>query len=175
MTKRDSLPWLLFDWGDTLMRVFPLSPGPMHTWPRVEAMPGAIDVLAALRPNWQLALATNAADSHEADIWAALQRVGLDALLDRVYCFRKIGHRKPAPEFYTYILEDLGISASQAMMVGDDFDADVLGANQVGMYGVWINEGGAVPRSSPLHETIQSLDELPALLAIRRVYLDGER
>jgi putative hydrolase of the HAD superfamily len=32
---------LLFDWGDTLMRVFPEYVGPMAAWPKVEAMPHA--------------------------------------------------------------------------------------------------------------------------------------
>jgi hypothetical protein len=101
---------LLFDWGDTLMRDFKDYPGPMKDWPRLEAIPGAAEALAALQPVWILALATNANDSDEADIRAALQRVNLDQFLDRVYCSKNVGHKKPSVAFYQYILVDLGLT-----------------------------------------------------------------
>src|SRR5512139_810619 len=95
---------LLFDWGDTLMRVFPQYPGPMSAWPQVAAMPHALEALSILHPDYTLCLATNAADSTEAEIRLALARVALDPYLDRVYCFRKIGYKKPLPEFFNFIL-----------------------------------------------------------------------
>jgi hypothetical protein len=104
---------LLFDWGDTLMRVFPEFDGPMAAWPRVEAMPFANEILADLHLRYGLALATNAADSEETEIRAALDRVGLGKLLDKVYCYRNIGHKKPSKEFFDYVLADLGIEQSQ--------------------------------------------------------------
>ena len=80
---------ILFDWGDTLMRDFREFSGPMASWPEVRALPGAGEVLSALRPHWRLALATNAADSSEAEIRDALERVDLSPLIDKVYCFRR--------------------------------------------------------------------------------------
>jgi HAD superfamily hydrolase (TIGR01509 family) len=132
---------ILFDWGDTLMRVLPEFDGPMKDWPRVEAVPGAFETLTALHEEWILALATNAADSDEQDIRAALRRVDLDRLLDKVYCFKKIGFRKPSPEFFAYILEDLGLPPDQVIMVGDDYAADVLGAWQCGLRAAWFKQG----------------------------------
>ena len=78
---------ILFDWGDTLMRVFPEYDGPMVGWPEVAAVSHAAEALEALRPGWLLAVATNAAASEEADIRAALRRAGLDRFFDRIYCF----------------------------------------------------------------------------------------
>jgi putative hydrolase of the HAD superfamily len=79
----------------------------MVTWPRVETLPHVEDTLIQLRADWRMALATNAAASEEGEIWQALARVGLDRLLDRVYCYRTIGHKKPSREFFDYILCDL--------------------------------------------------------------------
>ena len=132
---------ILFDWGDTLMRVLPEYHGPMKDWPRVEAVPGAAEMLAALHQERTLALATNAADSDEQDIRAALRRADLERWLDHIYCFKKIGFRKPSPEFFAYILEDLGLPAEQVIMVGDDYMADVLGARQCGLRAVWFKQG----------------------------------
>ena len=155
---------LLFDWGNTLMREFAGAAGPMVDWPRVAAMPGAVEALTLLRRERWLALATNAVDSDEAQIRGALARVGLEVLLDAVYCFRRIGHRKPSEAFFRHILADLGIGPDRVIMIGDDFDADVLGANRAGLRAVWFNERTAERLSGPLYRTIHHFDELAATL-----------
>lgn len=155
---------ILFDWGDTLMRVFPEFSGPMKDWPTLEAVPGAAEMLSVLRQNWILALATNAADSEEEDIRLALHRVGLDIYLDKIYCFKTIGHTKPSPEFFGYILDDLGLSPELAVMVGDDYAADVLGANRCGVRAVWFNEHTREEHKNKKQRTIHELGALPELL-----------
>ena len=128
---------ILFDWGDTLAWSTQEYHGPMKDWPRVEAVPGALETLTALHEEWILALGPNATNSDEQDIRAALRRVGLDQWLDKIYCFKKIGHRKPLPEFFAYILKDLGLPAEQVIMVGDDYVADMLGARRCGLRAVF--------------------------------------
>jgi HAD superfamily hydrolase (TIGR01509 family) len=157
---------ILFDWGDTLMRDDPRSSGPMVSWPEVAVVPGALEVLPQLRLHYRLALATSADVSTEAEIWAALGRVGLEKLLDKVYCFRNTGHRKPSREFYDYILQDLGLQAADLVMVGDHFEADVLGANRVGIPAIWLNPRTDETRIGELYRTIHRLDELPLALEI---------
>jgi putative hydrolase of the HAD superfamily len=157
---------ILFDWGDTLMRDFKEYSGPMKDWPVVEAIPGAAEMLAALHPHWRLALATNAEVSSEADIRAALKRVDLDCWLDKIYCFKKIRYKKPALEFYRYILADLKLSPECLCMVGDNYEADVLGANACGMRAIWFNSHSLEERSGHLHRTIHALSALPEVLKI---------
>ncbi len=154
---------LLFDWGDTLMCVLEYS-GPMARWPRVQAVPHVVEVLTELHPQWQTALATNAVDSDPAEIRAALDRVGLDALLDRVYAFRAVGHRKPSRKFYEHIADDLHLDGARLVMVGDDFEADVLGANQAGLYAIWFNERSREELTGRLYRTIHDFRQLPAAL-----------
>ena len=155
---------ILFDWGDTLMRDFKGFNGPMKDWPRLEVIPGAADMLAALRSDWILAIATNADVSDEADIWLALQRVHLDQWLDKVYCFKNIGHKKPSVEFYQYILDDLKLTPRSIFMVGDNYEADVLGANACGIRAVWFNEHSLEMRENDLQRTIHELGKLPEAL-----------
>jgi putative hydrolase of the HAD superfamily len=136
----------------------------MAAWPQVEAMPYAEEVLSELHTRTMLAVATNAADSDEVEIRAALGRVGLNKLLDKVYCYRKIGHKKPSKEFFGYILSDLGLEPSQAIMVGDDFEADVVGANNCGIQAIWYNSRTEENRESLMHRTIHDLRSLPKVL-----------
>jgi HAD superfamily hydrolase (TIGR01549 family) len=118
---------------------FPEYIGLMKDWPRVEAVPGAAEMLARLHTDWILCLATNAADSTETDIRAALRRVELEKYIDKIYCFKTVGHKKPFREFFDHILRDLGLSAENVIMVGDDYITDVLGAQQAGLRAVWFN------------------------------------
>ena len=155
---------ILFDWGDTLMRDLTEFSGPMKDWPRVEAVPGAAQVLAALHDDWLLALATNATDSDEQDIRLALQRVDLDHWLDKIYCYKKMGCRKPSPEFFEYILEDLGKTPDQAIMVGDYYEVDVLGAARCGLRAIWFNEGSEEEHNNDLQRTIHELARLPDII-----------
>ena len=157
---------LLLDWGDTVMRVFPEYEGPMSAWPRVEAIKGITEALAALRTDWTIALATNAADSEEREIWSALAKAGLDQLIDRVYCFRGVGHRKSAPAYFQHVLADLGVDPNDAVMVGDDFEADVVSANRSGIRAIWFHEDASERATGALHRTIRDLRELPEALEL---------
>ena len=156
---------VLFDWGDTLMRDFPEFSGPMATWHYVEALPNVKEVLSELRPQWTLALATNTVNSDETAIWEALDRVGLRSLLDKVYCFQTIGHSKPAPDFFDYIVKNLGLDRHRLVMVGDGFEKDVLGANQSGIRGIWFNESSTEVKIGKMHSTISDFRSLPDALA----------
>ena len=139
------------------MKVFPEFSGPMVDWPEVAAAPYAAQVLAELHPHCILALATNARDSREDQIWSALERACLSVHLDKVYCYQNIGQLKPARQFYEYILMDLQLPAEQVIMVGDDWQADVLGANQASLRAIWLNTHDAEQRSGPQFQTIHTL------------------
>lgn len=155
---------VLFDWGDTLMVDFDL-PGPMASWPRVEAVLGAVDTLEALRAQgWLICLATNAADSNETDIRAALARVGIDSLIDRIYCSRAVGYPKPHPAFFQHISADTGFPPSEMVMVGDNLANDVLGAVRAGLRAVLLHPGSAVCAGGKDWWTVGSLSDVPALI-----------
>jgi HAD superfamily hydrolase (TIGR01458 family) len=48
---------------------------------------------------------------------------------------------KPSPEFFASARAQLGVDADRTAMVGDDIDADVLGAQAVGLTGVLVRTG----------------------------------
>lgn len=156
---------MLLDWGDTLMVDSDGCSGPMVGWEYVEAIPHARDTLRELRSRgWRLALATNAGDSHERNIRTALARVEMDELLDRVYCSSAVGYTKPAPEYFDFIKNDLGVEASELVMVGDHLGADVIGANRAGLRAVWLSRDGRTAPPDDMRRTICDLAQLPGLL-----------
>jgi HAD superfamily hydrolase (TIGR01458 family) len=75
---------------------------------------------------------------------------------------------KPAPAFFTAALQALGVTAAEAVMAGDDIDADVLAAQRIGIAGVLVRTGkytdDAVHAAGAPDHIIDSIASLPALL-----------
>jgi len=134
----------LFDWGDTLMVDAPGQPGPMCDWPEVRLVENAAECLARLAVRATCHLATNAQDSDRESIHRALQRGGIDAYLQEVFCFKDVGHMKPEPAYFGFIVDKLGCSPADVVMVGDSLASDVLGAMRCGLQAVWYNPAGAM-------------------------------
>jgi len=172
--KRAATPLqvVFLDWGNTLMVDYGTQSGPMAAWPEVRAVDGAQDALRRLRPHYRLLVATNADDSGERDVLAALSRVGLDELVDGVVSSRDVGARKPDAFFYRAALLRAGraglpLAPSRAVMVGDSWPNDVAGARAAGLRVVWLNpskarrpDGAAAPDAE-----IRRLADLPPALA----------
>lgn len=158
-------PFVMFDWGDTIMKDNPALKTPMVQWPTVEAIAGAEEVLSAIHPRHTIIMATGAAQSDEPDIRLALRRVKLDNYFDHIFCFKNTGLQKPSADFYLHILGSLGAKPSDVVMIGDHFENDVLGANRVGIAGIWLNQKDAEDRRGERYQTIHHLRELLGVLS----------
>jgi FMN phosphatase YigB (HAD superfamily) len=155
-------PVVLFDWGDTVMLDDPALSAPMVEWLSVTAVPGIEQVLAYLQASGrQIILATSADVSDEEQIRGALRRVRLADYFTRIYCSRNTQLPK-GEAFYRHILHDLGIATSEALMVGDHFDKDVLAANAAGIFALWFHPESAGQPGSQLYRTIHSMPALHA-------------
>jgi HAD superfamily hydrolase (TIGR01458 family) len=78
---------------------------------------------------------------------------------------------KPSAAFFETALARLGADPSEALMVGDDVEADVLAAQHVGVTGVLVRTGKYLPRTvreasgAPDH-VLDSVADVPALLGL---------
>ena len=72
---------------------------------------------------------------------------------------------KPDPHIFNYTLAAVGVSAAEAVHVGDTYEADIVGARDVGIRPILIDRDNT--QAGRWDETIQSLSELPALLSGR--------
>ena len=162
---------LVFDWGDTLMRVFPQYTGPMSSWPEVEALPGAAQALEELKRNHKMVVATNAVDSSSRQVRQALARAGLDHLFSAIFTAHELGARKPALAFFQALQSVLHQETRQLVMVGDSYRDDILGAQLAGWTTVWFNPAGkASPGLLPLQDLeITRWQDLPSALVSPRL------
>ncbi len=77
-----------------------------------------------------------------------LEELGLAPYLDFVLASGAAGRAKPDPAFFRMALERAGVAPERAVMVGDSYQADVVGARSAGMDGILLlrREGGG-PRA----------------------------
>lgn len=151
---------VLFDWGDTVMRDDPEITIPMVEWQTVEVIEGIADVLEYIHSSGRrIVLATSASISDEDQIRGALARGGLATYFSHIYCFKNTNLPK-AEAFYRYILNDLHIPPSEALMVGDGFEKDIEIPNKLGVFAVWFHPRSEETRNGNLHVTIHSMKEL---------------
>jgi HAD superfamily hydrolase (TIGR01509 family) len=109
-------------------------------------VPGARELLEALRPRTRIGIVTN---NTLAEQQAKLEICGLASCVDVLVASQEVGIAKPDPRIFRIALAQLGVAAEQAVMVGDSWSADVLGARAAGIRAVWFNPcGDPCPDSS---------------------------
>lgn len=68
-----------------------------------------------------------------------LNKFDIRKYFERIIISAELGWRKPRPEIFLEALDLLNIRAVDALYVGDNYYADVVGAKSVGMDVIWVN------------------------------------
>ncbi len=93
-----------------------------------------------------------------------IQHFGLDAYFDDYVFSTDVGLRKPHPKVFKIALSNLGVSASEAMYIGNSLAHDIRGAKGVGMKAVLKRSTYCPMAEVQADHTISSLDEVEALI-----------
>jgi HAD superfamily hydrolase (TIGR01549 family) len=78
-----------------------------------------------------------------------LSALGLRERVDLLVTFEESGAPKPDPRIFETALRRAGTGAAEAAMVGDSWEADVIGALSAGVRPVWFNRFGAAKPPGP--------------------------
>jgi putative hydrolase of the HAD superfamily len=112
----------------------------------IRAFPGVTQALDSLQQRFQLALLTNGPGDLQR---RKLRCTSLDRYFDPVVISAEVGVAKPCPEIFELALHVLRSTPARTLMVGDDWQQDVLGARAVGLGAVWV-----APRPEPGERTV---------------------
>lgn len=93
-----------------------------------------------------------------------LRHFGLDAFLDAVVSSAEVGYTKPSIEVFAAVLGRTGLTPDSAVMVGDNYEDDIKGAQAYGCRAILLDRDGTM-RGSPMPR-IATLAELPAAIGI---------
>ena len=126
---------------------------------------GVLDVLEGLRSRVpRMALVTNGASRPQR---AKVERFDLARFFDHVQIEGELGVGKPETRAFEHALGVLDAQPGEALMVGDNFECDVLGPLTAGLHAAWIDlhGAGAPPEPAPrAFHRVRSLRELAELL-----------
>jgi putative hydrolase of the HAD superfamily len=143
-------------------------------WPDIRLPRETVRVLAELQPDWRIGVLTNGRADTQRRKAAAL---GLTEYVDAVIFASECGDGRGKPDRapFVAILDALDVPADRAVFVGDDLDADIFGASQVGMRAIHVNRDGwrGVSRTGVRPDArVQSLGSVPRVAAR---LVEGER
>ena len=88
----------------------------------------------------------------------------LEGLIDAAISSSDCGYLKPHPRIFQAALDLTGVAPEDAVMVGDSFAHDVVGARRAGMRGILLARGPLRHAIDDDVETIRTLHELPAVI-----------
>ena len=94
-----------------------------------------------------------------------IEKFGLLGLFEHIQVEGELGVGKPDERAFQHALHALGVGATKAWMVGDDLKFDIWGAEQAGIYAVWVDaRGEGLPDGTTVYpdEIIRGLLDLVA-------------
>jgi HAD superfamily hydrolase (TIGR01549 family) len=134
------------------------------------AVPHHPATLQRLRTGVRLGICSNF--SHTPCAREVMQEVGILDLMDSVVISHDVGLRKPRPEIFEAVLNELDVHPEETLHVGDRLEADVEGAARCGITSVWITRRVEDPQAAlgryrgppPVH-VIRDLVELEPIVS----------
>jgi putative hydrolase of the HAD superfamily len=99
------------------------------------------DVLPALQDLNSRSLILGLISNVDQDITGLLNDLQLSPLLSVVVTSQDLGATKPDPRIFLEAVNRAGVRPPEAMYVGDQYQIDVVGANEVGLKGVLLDRG----------------------------------
>lgn len=133
----------------------------MHrTSSKPHLFPYSKEILDYLKKKYRVHLITNGFNESQAK---KMNSSGLNGYFELIVTSETTGHKKPDPRIFYYALEQLKADAAACLMIGDNPNSDILGAQRASIDQVYFNPEG---KETPIPATyeIRHLQELELLL-----------
>lgn len=132
------------------------------------ALDGAADLLAHVKTRARVAIVTNNLLDEQQD---KLEYCGLAPFVDVLIASEDVGVSKPDPRIFEIALTRIGVDAGAAVMLGDSWPNDIVGARAAGIAAIWFNPER---RSRPAElEDVHEIHALTPAGEIAPVLLEG--
>ena len=99
-------------------------------------IPGSLSLIKFLKRNYRLSIITNGFEDIQ---HKKINNSGLKNYFDQVITADKVGFKKPNPEIFKKALKKNNLDSSSCLMIGDTFEADILGALKINMKAIHFN------------------------------------
>lgn len=126
------------------IKYFGLTKTPWHKEDEL-LYPDTVECLRNIHHHYNIGIIANQSLGSE----ERLKKFGIWEYIDVLIASAEEGVAKPDMRIFEIALEKAGCKAYEAAMVGDRLDNDIIPANHIGMYTIWIKQGDwkdAAPR-----------------------------
>lgn len=119
--------------------------------------PEVAEVLAELRRrNYRLGVVSN----WDSRLLSICQTLGITPHMNFVLASAAVGVEKPDRRIFEMALARAGVPPHRAIHVGDDYEADVLGAQRAGIHALHLDRDGVGPSKNGAIRSLQELLEI---------------
>lgn len=98
-------------------------------------LPGAKDIVCYLAKKYPLTIVTNGFVEVQ---YEKFDKSGLRDCFSHIVLSEEVGCQKPNPQIFEEALRMNGISAEEAVMIGDSWNSDIQGAINAGIDQIWV-------------------------------------
>jgi len=98
---------------------------------------GAIELLEYLYPKYKLHIITNGFEEVQN---LKLEKSGIKKYFDKIITSESVGVKKPNPKVFKYALELVDTVSVNSVMIGDNLEADIIGALNCGIPSIHFNQ-----------------------------------
>lgn len=133
-----------------------------------QPVPGAIELLKRVKAECPIGIVTNHFLAEQVKKIAA---IGVESFVDQLVVSEEVGVPKPDPRVFELALSRLGSTPDQAVMIGDSWSSDIVGATALGIPAIWLNRYETQCPDASLATEIKSLepvDEIADLILSTR-------
>lgn len=116
---------------------------------KTKLYPNAIEVVEKLSKKYKLHILTNGFSEVQ---FAKVEKSGLSPYFETIITSEMAGAQKPNPKIFLYSLRKTGAKKEETLMIGDDLEADILGAQKIGVDQIYVNFEEKPHSEKPLHE-----------------------
>jgi len=126
-------------------------------------VPGAIDLLRRLKDNYKICVVTN---NLIAEQKGKIRNCGIEQYIDELVTSEEVGEIKPHPLIFQNALKRMHVNADEAIMIGDKWEMDIVGARNAGIKCIWINIFGTNNPDPSIAYEVSSVGEVEKIYGI---------
>ncbi|RPI13906.1 MAG: HAD family hydrolase [Ignavibacteriae bacterium] len=101
-----------------------------------QAVPGSIELLRELKKKYKIGVISNNLMEEQK---RKVLRCGFTGLIDELVVSDEYKINKPDKRLFKILLDKLGVKAEEAILIGDAWEADIIGAANARIKTIWFN------------------------------------
>lgn len=132
-----------------------------RTTHKTRLIDGTMELLEYLKPKYRMHILSNGFREVQ---FKKIENSGLMPYFDKIILSEDAGANKPHPDIFTYALKTTNSRRVETLMIGDSWEADIMGAKNSRIAQIWFNPAGIPAEEFEPTHTVKTLAEIKTIL-----------